>query len=93
MSLIKIYLKFLKSTPTYFGHSTIIREFFSSSLKSLNTHNTVSIKNIFIQNSIIICTQNSNITIKFNNDSINFGKVYKNIFRVTDMLPHRQFLI
>ena len=35
MSLIKIYLKFLKNTPTYFGHSTIIREFFSSSLKSL----------------------------------------------------------
>jgi len=26
MSLIKIYLKFLKNTPTCFGHSTIIRE-------------------------------------------------------------------
>ena len=35
MSLIKIYLKFHKNTPTCFGHSTIIREFFSSSLKSL----------------------------------------------------------
>ena len=34
MSLIKIYLKFLKNTPTCFGHLTIIREFFSSSLKS-----------------------------------------------------------
>ena len=28
LSLIKIYLKFLKNTPTCFGHSTIIREFF-----------------------------------------------------------------
>ena len=28
MSLIKIYLKFLQNTPTCFGHSTIIREFF-----------------------------------------------------------------
>ena len=35
MSLIKIYLKFLKFTPTCFGHSTIIREFLCSSLKSL----------------------------------------------------------
>ena len=35
MSLTKIYLKFLKNTPTCFGHSTFIREFFSSSLKSL----------------------------------------------------------
>ena len=35
MSLIKIYLKFLKNNPTCFGHSTIIRDFFSSSLKSL----------------------------------------------------------
>jgi len=35
MSLIKIYLKFLKNTPACFGHSTIIREIFSSSLKSL----------------------------------------------------------
>ena len=35
MSLTKIYLKFLKDTPTCFGHSTIIREFLSSSMKSL----------------------------------------------------------
>ena len=28
LSLIKIYLKFLKNTSTCFGHSTIIREFF-----------------------------------------------------------------
>ena len=35
MSLNKIYLKFLKNTPTCFAHSTIIREFFSCSLKSL----------------------------------------------------------
>jgi len=33
--LIKIYLKFLKNTPTCFGHSIIIREFFNSLLKSL----------------------------------------------------------
>ena len=35
MSLVKVYFKFLKNTPTCFCHSTIIREFFSSSLKSL----------------------------------------------------------
>ena len=33
--LIKIYLKFHKNTPTYFGHTTIIREVYRSSLKSL----------------------------------------------------------
>ena len=43
MSLIKIYLKFLKNPPTCFGHSTIMREFFSSSLKSLFINNTLDI--------------------------------------------------
>ena len=35
MLLIKIYLKFHKNTPTCFGHTTIIREVYRSSLKSL----------------------------------------------------------
>jgi len=34
MLLIEIYLKFHKNTPTCFGHTTIIREVYRSSLKS-----------------------------------------------------------
>jgi len=35
MLVIKIYLKFHKNTPTCFGRTTIIREVYRSSLKSL----------------------------------------------------------
>jgi len=35
MLLITIYLKFHKNTPTCFGHTTIIRGVYRSSLKSL----------------------------------------------------------